>query len=127
MEHRTAPSVIESGAEHHPADIVTMRASAHRLLAPDAQPIGPEDLQTLTLALRGHLELLVVDVEAAARSLPADGAPRACVMAAAGEARMRLRLGDGGNPMVRVSVAMRLARSVDALCNHLERLTGRQP
>ena len=39
-------------------------------------------------------------------------------MAGVREAETRLRLGSGDNSPVRMSVAMRLARSVNALCDH---------
>lgn len=106
-----------------PPDLATMRASARRLLAEDAAPIGPEELETLRLALRGHIEELIPAVEAMTLGLPKDDIPRACALAGVREARMRLGLGVGDYPPVRMSVAMRLARSVRTLCDHYENLS----
>ncbi|MGW0764650.1 DUF6415 family natural product biosynthesis protein [Streptomyces sp. NPDC002676] len=108
-----------------PPDIATMRATARRLLAEDAKPIGPGELETLQLTLRGHLQLLIPVIEAMTLTLPKGDVPQACALAGVGEARMRLRLGVGDNGPVRMSVAMKLARSVNALCDHYENLGGR--
>jgi hypothetical protein len=121
MPSETA-SPAETDSSTLPPDIATMRASARRLLAEDAAPISPDDLETLRLTLRGHLQLLIPIIEAKALDLPKDDIPRACALAGAREARMRLGLGVGDNQLVRMSVAMRLARSVNALCDHYENL-----
>ncbi|MDX3570814.1 DUF6415 family natural product biosynthesis protein [Streptomyces sp. ID05-47C] len=110
-------------AEQSPPDIATMRATVRRLLAADAEPPAPAELPTLALLLRGHINVLVPAVAVAARRLPKDDVPRACAMACLGEARMRLRLGDGDTDTVRAAVAVRLARSVNALADHYETLS----
>ncbi|MFG3266865.1 DUF6415 family natural product biosynthesis protein [Streptomyces bobili] len=109
-------------AEQSPPDITTMRATVRRLLAADAEPPTPDELSTLAPLLRGHINALVLIVETEARHLPKDDIPRACAMACVGEARMRLRLGDGDTETVRAAVAVRLARSVNALADHYENL-----
>lgn len=123
MPHRTAPSVARAELDQAPPDIATMRTATHRLLAEHAKPIVPEQLETLRLALYGHLQLLIPIIEAMTLGLPKDNVPRACALACAGEARMRVRLGRGDNSPD-VSVAMRLARSVNALCDHYDGLVG---
>lgn len=105
-------------------DIVTMRATVRRLLAADIEPPAPDELSTVVLLLRGHINALIPAVEMAARGLPKDDVPRACAMACIGEARMRLRMGDGDNEAVRLAVAVRLARSVNALADHLGNLNS---
>ncbi|MGW1399292.1 DUF6415 family natural product biosynthesis protein [Streptomyces sp. NPDC002405] len=105
-------------------DIVTMRATVRRLLADDAEPPAPDELSTLALLLRGHINALIPAVEKAARRLPKNDIPRACAMACIGEARMRLRMGDGDNGAVRLAVAVRLARSVNALADHYDTLSS---
>lgn len=122
MSHHTAQATPTRDLDQLPPDIATMRATARRLLADDAKPIGGEDLETLRLTLRGQIELLIPVVEAMTLGLPRDDVPRACALAGVREARMRLGLGVGVNPPVRMSVAMRLARSVMALCDHYENL-----
>ncbi|MFJ3229777.1 DUF6415 family natural product biosynthesis protein [Streptomyces sp. NPDC086787] len=106
-----------------PPDLATMRATARRLLAGDAKPIGGNELEALRLALRGHLQLLIPEVEKLACGLPKGDIPAACAMAGVREAETRLRLGTGENSPVRMSVAMRLARSVNALCDHYTALS----
>jgi hypothetical protein len=47
-----------------PLDIDTMRACADRLLAEDAELPSLEELELLTLPLRGHIVVVVPEVEA---------------------------------------------------------------
>ncbi|MFJ2737679.1 DUF6415 family natural product biosynthesis protein [Streptomyces sp. NPDC087317] len=124
MPHATARPAATAEADQPPPDIAAMRASARRLLADDAEPPEPDAVATLVLLLRGHINVLVPAVEMAARRLPKDDIPRACAMACIGEARMRLRMGDGDNDAVRLAVAVRLARSVSALADHYDTLSA---
>ncbi|MGW0842632.1 DUF6415 family natural product biosynthesis protein [Streptomyces sp. NPDC002787] len=105
-----------------PLDIETMRLTARRLLAEDAEPPTLDELETLTLQLRGHIMVAVPDVAAAAGRLPEDDVPRACALACVGEARMRLGLEPGATLPTGIAHAQRLARSVNALCDHHENL-----
>jgi hypothetical protein len=114
-----------------PPDIATMRAIVDRLLGPDAVPEtlppAPGEIGTRTLQLRGHLELLLPEVEETAQKLPRASIPRYCALACAGEARERLRTEPAprfGGP---VGHARRLARTLNALCDHWEALTGSAP
>lgn len=115
---------IEPARDMRPLDIETMRGSARRLLAEDAELPTADELKTLTLALRGHMMLLIPDVEDAAQALPEDDIPRACALACVGEARMRLGLEPGATLPGGIAHAQRLARSVNALCDHVENLEG---
>ena len=114
-----------------PPDVATMRAVIDRLLdpgaLPEALPLAPGELETLTLQLRGHLELLVPEVEERAKRLPRESIPRFCVLACLGEARERLRAvptprfgGPAGH-------ARRLARTLNAVCDHWENLAESPP
>ncbi|MCX4699536.1 DUF6415 family natural product biosynthesis protein [Streptomyces sp. NBC_01373] len=105
-------------------DIATMRQSSRCLLAEDTAPPAGDALDTLAVLLRDHIGQLIPEVEAATLGLPKDDIPRACALACVGEARMRLRLGDGDTDAVRLAVAVKLARSVRALCDHYENLDG---
>ncbi|MGW3200695.1 DUF6415 family natural product biosynthesis protein [Streptomyces sp. NPDC001118] len=125
MPNRTARPSPTAELAQDPPDIATMRASARRLLAEDAKPIGAEELETLRLTLRGQVQLLIPIVEAMTLGLPKDDVPRACALACTREASMRLRLGVGDYPPVRMSVALKLARSVNALCDHYDNLGRR--
>ncbi|WP_200309447.1 DUF6415 family natural product biosynthesis protein [Streptomyces adelaidensis] len=80
---------------HIPLDTETMRAAARRLLAEDAESPAPDELEILTLQLRGHIMVALPEVEAAAGRLPEGDVPRACALACVGEARMRLGLDPG--------------------------------
>lgn len=107
-----------------PPDIDTMRAAIDLLLDPDAAPAvlppAGEELGTLTLQLQGHLNVLLPEVEEAAKRLPRQSVPRYCALVSVGEARKRLRSvptpGFGGPP----GHARRLARTLNALCDHWE-------
>ncbi|MFJ9020817.1 DUF6415 family natural product biosynthesis protein [Streptomyces sp. NPDC102259] len=102
-----------------------MRETARILLDPDAvalAPAGPE-LDTLTLATRGHLELLIPDVEQAASRLKRDSIPRYCALACLGEARGKLRAEPSRAPGGALVYARKLARVLGALCDHYETLS----
>ncbi|MEV5314025.1 DUF6415 family natural product biosynthesis protein [Streptomyces sp. NPDC052610] len=103
-----------------PLDIDAMRTSADCLLAEDAEAPSPEELETLTLQLRGHLMLTIPEVETAALALPADSESRACSIFCVGEARLRLSGEPGRTLPARIAHAQRLARSVRVLCDHYE-------
>ncbi|MER7179850.1 DUF6415 family natural product biosynthesis protein [Streptomyces hyaluromycini] len=124
MPNRTAPPADAADTDHLPPDIETMRRTAHRFLAPDARPIPTDQVKTLGSALRGQIEELIPTVEAMTRLLPADDIPSACALACTREARTRLGLIPGYNSPGQMTVAMKLARSVKALCDHFENLGG---
>jgi hypothetical protein len=124
MAHRIAPPSAAAELTRSPVDVATMRAASRRLLAEDAEPPSPEALDTLTLQLRGHIMLLIPEVEEAAGRLPEDDVPRACALACIGESRMRLNLAPGRGLPAGIAHAQRLARSVNALCDHTENLAA---
>lgn len=125
MAQRTAPPpAVTEQVETLPMDIETMRDSARRLLADDAEMPSPEELEILTLRLRGHMMLAIPEVEIAAGHLPKDDIPRYCALACVGEARMRLNLEPGRTLPAGIAHAQRLARSVNALCDHVVNLGG---
>ncbi|WP_406171198.1 DUF6415 family natural product biosynthesis protein [Streptomyces sp. NBC_00996] len=128
MKNATAdpPTVEDQGAP--PPDLEAMRDAVNCLLDPDAVPEAlppaPEELDTLTLQLRGHVGLLVAEVEQMALRLPKDSIPRYCALACLGEAREKLRAQPGGGPHGALVYARRLARVLNALCDHHEALSG---
>ncbi|MEU0189879.1 DUF6415 family natural product biosynthesis protein [Streptomyces afghaniensis] len=103
-----------------PLDLDTMRACAGRLLGQAAEVPSPEELETLTLQLRGHIMLVIPEVETVALALVEDGVARACALFCLGEARLRLNATPGRRVSARIAHAQRLARSVRALCDHHE-------
>ncbi|MFQ6145050.1 DUF6415 family natural product biosynthesis protein [Streptomyces seoulensis] len=98
-----------------------MRQSVLRLIGETAVAPGGAELEVLTLQMRGHMQLLIPEVEKAALARPADDIPRYCALACVGEAGLRLnaRLTAGQDALPR---ARRLARSLNALCDHYESL-----
>lgn len=113
---RVWAAVIEERAVTLPVDTAVIREAALRLLDEDAEPPSPEELETLTLQLRGHLMLLIPELEAVA---PEDARAQAGI----GEARRHLDTEPRSGLPAGIAHAQRLARSVQALLTHLERLT----
>lgn len=109
-----------------PPDITVMRETAGILLGPDALALAPsaDQLATLTLALRGHLAALMPEVERAAGTLKRESIPRYCALACLGEARGKLRATPADGPDGALRHAQRLARVLNALCDHFERVGG---
>ncbi|MFM9611537.1 DUF6415 family natural product biosynthesis protein [Streptomyces niveiscabiei] len=107
-----------------PPDLTTMRTTLARLLGPEGNPVTPPppdpDLDPLIETLRGHLHLLLPEIEAAALKLDKDSVLRYCCLACVGEARQKL--GTGPHPQGEYRRALRLAHSLNALCEHYEEL-----
>jgi len=121
-------TVEQDQGQADPPDLETMRAIVNRLLDPDAAPgtLPPaaDELETLTLQLRTHLQALMPDIERVARGLSKESIPRYCALACLGEARMKLALDPSPELSAGVAHARRLARVLNALCDHYETLTG---
>lgn len=126
MATSTTPPPTDARQDPAPPDIATMRESALEVLGPDDGPdvLPPalDELDTLTSALRGHLEVLIPDVERAAGPRPKSTAEY-CALACVGEARQKLRITPRPELGSRAAHARRLARSLNALCTHYEQLT----
>ncbi|MGW0632099.1 DUF6415 family natural product biosynthesis protein [Streptomyces sp. NPDC002758] len=124
--HATAPTSAAEDVQQAPPDLATMRAAVDRLLDPDAVPeaLPPaaDELGTLTLQIRGHLAVLMPEVEQAASKLGKDSIPRYCALACLGEARGRLKAEPNPAPGGDVAYARRLARALNALCDHFDTL-----
>lgn len=110
-----------------PVDVATMRDTVNRLLDPDAAadalPPAGEELQTLADTLRGHIAVIAPEVERAARgSLKPDSAVRTSVLGCVWEARSRAEAKPSSRTGGPVAYARRLARALNALCDHYERL-----
>ncbi|MEU3896641.1 DUF6415 family natural product biosynthesis protein [Streptomyces sp. NPDC045251] len=110
-----------------PVDLEKTRETVRALLNADGGPVLPEPPDThvtvLTELLRGHLEVMVREVETAAGKLP-DTIPRYCALACIGEARGKLRAAPAARPGGAVAYARRLARVLAALCDHHELMAG---
>ncbi|MFE0547094.1 DUF6415 family natural product biosynthesis protein [Streptomyces sp. NPDC058891] len=115
---------MTTAALTQPVDIDTMRHSISRLIGPDTESLEGPELAGLTGLLRGHMQLIIPEIEQAAGNLPRDDVPRYCALACIGEARAKLRAAAGAGPDRAAAYARRLARSLAALCDHYEALTG---
>ncbi|WP_328673180.1 DUF6415 family natural product biosynthesis protein [Streptomyces sp. NBC_00328] len=105
-------------------DVAVMRQAIAALLPPSEDLPAGLEVPALTETLRGFMTGLIPEVEELAGRLHRDDIPRYCALACVGEARGKLRslpgMGLGGD----VAYARKLARSLAALCDHFETLTG---
>ncbi|MFJ8538205.1 DUF6415 family natural product biosynthesis protein [Streptomyces sp. NPDC093591] len=113
-----------------PVDIATMREPVNRLLEPDAVsealPPGDAEVDTLTLQMREHIALLAPKVEQGGRKLTPGTAQRATVLGCVWEARSRLEAKPSHRSGGPLGHARRLARALNALCDHYEHLGLRE-
>ena len=116
-------SATGSECDPAPPDIAKMRQSARILLAEDVALPVLDELDTLTRTLRAHIQMLIPEVAKAAAREPKDSVPRYCALACIGEARNKLRLGSDGTLPIRLASARKLARVLNALCDHHENLS----
>jgi hypothetical protein len=105
-------------------DVGMMRQAIARLLPPSEDVPPGLDVPSLTEALSGYMNLLIPEVEKLAGGLPREDVPRYCALACVGEAHGKLRAQPGMGPGADVAYARKLARSLIALCDHFESLTG---
>lgn len=122
MPHRTAGPPATAERTREPADIETMRAVVRRFLAADSLPPGMGEVEDLLLQMRGHMQLLIPDIEQAAARLPLDDVPRFCALACVGEASGKLS--PYARPSVSLDYAGKMARSLAALLDHHQNLCG---
>lgn len=97
-----------------PIDIETMRATTGRLLADDAEALLGDDLETLSGQLRGHIELIVPEVEQAALTLPRYWPPREQALVSVWVARRNLSAAPSSGHSAHVR---ELARILRTLCD----------
>ncbi|MEV6759531.1 DUF6415 family natural product biosynthesis protein [Streptomyces sp. NPDC051105] len=114
-----------------PLDIATMRATVRRSLAGDADDLALDEALILISTLRGHLELITPVVERVAATKPDDdrgwAAPVNCAVISAADTRRTLgaKIYPGQESAVRH--ARRLARRLNAMCDHFETLVSDHP
>lgn len=126
-DHAPTADTGTAGGDYLPPNVRAMRTSTYVLLAAEVPEKHFEGAELIKLSetYREHIRELVRAVQARAYVLPQKSADRAAAMAGIREAEIRLRLGNGDTDRVRGAVAVRLARSVKALCGHYERLAPR--
>lgn len=127
MTNATGPARGAEEQDQAPPDIAVMRETVALLMDPDAMVLSPagEELDTLTLMMRGHLEVLAPEVEQAARQLEAGSTPRYTALGCVWEARSRLESEPSARTGGHVAHARRLARVLGALCDQYETIGGR--
>ncbi|GAA3895128.1 hypothetical protein GCM10023084_54840 [Streptomyces lacrimifluminis] len=87
-----------------------------------------EELQTLTLMLKGHLALVIPEVGRAASARRRDDTlTRADARMAISETCRKLRIEPSAGLSAHLAYARRLSRSLNALCDHYEKLCGTHP
>jgi hypothetical protein len=116
-------NTIRPEAANGPLDVKGMRAAAEDLLGEDTLPRW-DDLQEKAVLLRGHLMVLVPAVEDLAAQQPKDDVPAHVARIGLDEARRRMDEIEGIGLASEFKRVQRLARSVRALCDHYETLTG---
>ncbi|NEB05351.1 DUF6415 family natural product biosynthesis protein [Streptomyces sp. SID13726] len=125
MAHRTVPEAAAAEVTE-PPDIATMRGTVDRLLdpdsVPDALPPAGAELETLTAAVIGHLEILIPQAEAVADRPTVGLMARHGLIACISDARGRLASQPSARYGGPAGHARRLARALNALCNHYEEL-----
>ncbi|MEW2631773.1 DUF6415 family natural product biosynthesis protein [Streptomyces sp. NPDC048389] len=109
-------------AETRPVDVATMRDTARRLLSLEEPPLR-EDLDVVTDALRGHVQLLVPEIRALIRAQPAGDLHAGIAQVGIEEASRRLTTPLGFGPDAAYRRARKLALSVCSLCDHYEHLS----
>lgn len=119
-----APAHKPAATSAPPVDIATMRASVPEVLPPEVTPTDRATLETLTEMLRGHVQLLIPEIEQAAAKQPKDDVPRYVALACVAEARGKLDADPSLMPSDAEAHVRRLGRSLLALCDHYETLTG---
>lgn len=129
MAHGTAEPREAAEQNQAPPDIATMRETVGRILEPDAVPdaLPPRgnELETLTAELCGHIAVLAPAIEQAARvQLKPGTLHKWTVLQCAWEARSRLEATPSSRYGGPVTHARRLARSLNALCDHYDRLAS---
>lgn len=120
MNQRIAPDQAPAGnRETRPLDLATMRETARQVMAM-GEP-GPE-LEDLTAAMRGFVQLLVPEIRTRIAAKPAGDQPARVAQVGVDEAWRRLHTTPGFGPDAAYRRAQKLALSVFSLCDHYENL-----
>ena len=97
-----------------------MLETVDALLEEDAPLPRHTEVEDMTLLLRGHIQLLIPEIEDRAAALPQGDTVRCLAMAGIGEARRKLLYDKGPGPglVSAVAHAQRMARCCRALIFH---------
>lgn len=116
-------NTTQKQADRRTPNPTAMRAAAAWFLDQRMLP-RHEVLKLWSEDLSGFIEQLLPQIEVLAVSLPPSDVPARVAMAGAGEARRRLREPQAAGLTGETERVKRLARSVVALCDHIETLDG---
>ncbi|MFJ4687038.1 DUF6415 family natural product biosynthesis protein [Streptomyces sp. NPDC088789] len=101
-----------------------MRDAARSALGGQMGMVTDDELELITSRLRGHLMLAIPAVQEATAEHPEDDIPSACALVGVQDARQRLDKEPAATRTAGLAHVQLLARSVMALCDHYESLTG---
>ncbi|MET7486735.1 DUF6415 family natural product biosynthesis protein [Streptomyces sp. NPDC005538] len=122
LEQTMSCALTQKG--QHPLDVGAMRTTAAEFIGEEEVLPSWETVQTLAHLYRGHVTLLMPAVEALAAQQPNDDVRAQVARVGVGEARRRLDEIEARDLVGEVKRVQRLGRSVLALCDHFETLTG---
>ncbi|TXS55246.1 DUF6415 family natural product biosynthesis protein [Streptomyces sp. t39] len=105
-----------------PPDLETMRDTARRMQALGGPPARPQDLALLVDTLRGHVQLLVPEIQAMIRAAPSGDYAAAVALVGVDEAWRRLNTHPGFGEDAAFRHARKISLSVASLCDHWENL-----
>lgn len=113
---------LDAGAEAAalPLDILTMQETARRVLL---EQLSIGEVEVAAITLRGHIELLVADVQALIRASHPEDREAQVAQVGVGEAQRRLTTPPGHGHDAFRRHARKLAMSVVSLCGHHETLS----
>ncbi|MFF0139646.1 DUF6415 family natural product biosynthesis protein [Streptomyces sp. NPDC005227] len=124
IERTTRPADHSGPTATSAVDVLVMRQTI-ALVLPAEEELRPGlNIDTLIGTIRSHMELIVPEIEAKALALDKNDIPRYCALACVGEAHGKLRARAGHGAYAALVFARKLARSLAALCDHYESLTG---
>ncbi|WP_367140696.1 MULTISPECIES: DUF6415 family natural product biosynthesis protein [Streptomyces] len=110
-----------TAGESRPLDLVTIRATAHRALAERASALPRvQEIREITLALRGHLELMLPEAQEHADQLPPGTTQWYCWEGLITNARTELDEGPGGGLYSAFTHMQTLATSVRLLADRFD-------
>jgi hypothetical protein len=116
----TLDASVEAGAL--PLDVLTMQETARRVLL---EPLSIGEVEVAAITLRGHIELLVADLQALILASTSDTREAQVARVGLGEAQRRLTTPPGLGDDAHRRHAKKLAMSVVSLCGHYENLRPR--
>ena len=114
----TLDADVKAGAL--PLDVLTMQETARRVLL---ERLDVGELKVAAITMRGHIELLVADLQELIRNSHPEDREAAIARIGVGEAQRRLTTPPGPGVDAHRRHARKLAMSVVSLCGHYDTLS----